>query len=63
MSVITLEEALGDVSMALDALRAMRNPSDEAAMAYFNLIDAEHYLTKAVKKERESHLNTTAEDI
>lgn len=49
MSVITLEEALGDVSMALDALRAMRNPPDEVAMAYFSLREAEHYLTKAVE--------------
>lgn len=65
MSRITTEEALGDVAFALDALRAMKNPSDEVAMAIFNLVDAKGYLERSLIKDAEqitdSDYNTPGE--
>ena len=52
MSRITTEEALGDITFALDALRAMKNPSDEVAMAVFNLTDAKYYLERSLIEEK-----------
>ena len=49
MSRITTEEALHDVSFALDTLRAIKKPSDEHAMAIFNLTDAQYYLGCALR--------------
>lgn len=66
MSRITTEEALHDVSFALDTLRAIKNPSDEHAMAIFNLTDAQYYLIRAledmVQADEVRYLSVTDED-